>query len=680
MSSVVARLVLLSLLAALAVLPAAAAGAQDLPPDPVALDDGWSFVLDRADRGLAEGRPAAAGGGWEPVSVPHVFDAEPREELFGGTVGWYRTEFEGPRAGAGLAWDLRFEQVRRTARVWLNGQELGSHRDPYVPFELPAAGLRPGERNVLVVRVDHRKGAEPREGWWNWGGISRPVTLVPRGAVVLEHPGLLPRRRCAEGRCRWSVRADGWVVNRSAAVQRPVVDVALRAPDGTVSRATERPRALQPGERVRVRFDVPVAGRAQLWSPDAPALYDATVQTRLGAAVAQVDERRIGLRHVDVQDGMLRLNGRVLDLRGASIQEDVKGRGAALTDTEIDQTVAELQAVGANVTRAHYLLNERLLERFDEAGIMVFSQAPVYHRDDLLVTPEGRARELASLRGTVLAARGHPSVITHSVANELSPFPDDEPATARWLRSAARLTRDLDPTLPVSLDLLSYPRIERQAAYDDFDLLGINSYYGWYEGKRDRSTADLDDLVPYLRSMHEKYPDHALVMTEFGAEATFDGPADVKETYAFQTEYVRANLDVVDDLPFLSGAIYWTMREFAVKPDWDGGANRDVERDGMHRKALLTYDGTRKPAWEVARADFESTPVFRPDTARAARMAQLSGAGGLGGTLLAGGVVALVLAFLALDAWCVLGIWRASRRRPGDERLQAQVVTLRRAA
>ena len=140
------------------------------------------------------------------------------------------------------------------------------------------------------------------------------------------------------------------------------------------------------------------------------------------------------------------------------------------------------------------------------------------------------------------------------------------------MQNAAELARDLDPTLPVSIDILSYPNIPRQSTYDAFDMLGINSYYGWYKGKTDRSTADLDDLAPYLRAMRDKYPGKALVITEFGAEASEPGPADVKQTYAFQTQYLKRNLDIVDRLGFMGGAIYWTAREFAVKPDWDGGA------------------------------------------------------------------------------------------------------------
>ena len=648
------------------VLPGAALA--DDPPGPVSLAQGWQFALDAADQGTAQNwQSGQRGVGWQPATVPHVLDARTDPDVFHGSIGWYRMTFTGPKTAPGLGWALRFEQVRRRARVWLNGRELGRNRDPYTPFELPATGLRPGEPNTLVVRVDYRRKKGLREGWWNWGGITRPVSLVARGPVVLHHAGLLPRRVCVDSVCTWKVLVDGWLENTGDTIQQPSVAVRLWSPDGTISKGSTASRALQPGERVRVGFAVTVRGPPKLWSPEQPSLYPATVSTSVGGQVVQVDRRRIGLRTVDVAGGMLRLNGRVLDLRGASVQEDVPGRGPALTDADIDNTVDELKALGANVTRAHYLLDPRLLDRLDEAGILVWAQAPVYHRDAQLKTPGQRSFELDVVRRTILEARNHPAVITHSVANELTALPDEQRTSKVWMRNAAALSRDLDPTLPVSIDILSYPGIPRQTTYDAFDMLGINSYYGWYEGKPDRSVADIEDLAPYLRAMRDKYPGKALVMTEFGAEATEPGPADVKQTYAFQTQYLKRNLDIVDRLGFMGGAIYWTAREFAVKPNWDGGAHPAV-RDSIHNKALITYDGKIKPAFTAAQEAFKATPLYRDDPAAVAR-AQLSEPGSLiARSLLFLGVLGFVVALLALDAMCLRDIWRAWRP-PGQGEL-----------
>ena len=51
----------------------------------------------------------------------------------------------------------------------------------------------------------------------------------------------------------------------------------------------------------------------------------------------------------------------------------------------------------------------------------------------------------------------------------------------------------------------------------------------------------------------------------------------------------------------MGGAIYWTAREFAVKPNWLGGLDPsfDPRPDSIHNKALIAYDGTVKPAFDV---------------------------------------------------------------------------------
>lgn len=650
-----------SLLLCIAVLAAALglaapAGAAAPLPAPVPLTRGWEFQ--------------PAGGAWKRVTLPHVFDGRPAAELFAGTTGVYRLRFRGPATRDGGAWALRFEGVRRRARVLLNGREVGTNDDPYTPFTLPAWGLRARQQNVLEVQVDNRRKAGWREGWWNWGGITRGVSLIPRGKVSLRGVAVLGDVDCSVTPCRATAIVDGWLTSRAVGPVRPSVTVRLRPPGGRgpVTTRTVRLRTVTPGDTARVHFRVPVAGTPQLWAPERPQLYATAVEASLGGG--RVEERvsdRLGLRTVRVRGGRLELNGRRLALRGASIQEDVPGRGPALTDADVEGIVRDLKALGANVTRAHYLLDERLLDRFDEEGILVWSQAPVYHRDVQLRTAEGRAYELGTLRRTVIEARRHPSVITHSVANELSPQPDANPTTGQWLDAARTMAQDLDPTVPISVDLMAWPGFPRQAAYSRFRLLGVNTYFGWYTGAASRSTADLASLEPYLRATHAAYPRAAMVMTEFGAESTMDGPANVKETFAFQAAFVRAYLDVVRRNPFMSGALYWTLREFAVKPDWDGGAQREgVARDGIHDKGLLEYaSGARKPAWAVAERAFAATPLYRSPMPRAAAPS-LADAPAVAdpstGTLaLASAALTVLLALAAWLVWLAHGGWGGGR-------------------
>ena len=116
---------------------------------------------------------------------------------------------------------------------------------------------------------------------------------------------------------------------------------------------------------------------------------------------------------------------------------------------------------------------------------MVWSQAPIWQRDsargvNLLAQPKELARALLTVRRTVTEARNHPAVLTHSVANELTFTPDQHPATKRFLLAARAQAHQIDPTLPISVDIKGRPGFAEQFTYHPFDMIGLNQYFGWY--------------------------------------------------------------------------------------------------------------------------------------------------------------------------------------------------------
>ena len=583
------------------------------PPAAISLDDGWRYYADPRDVGLTEGWPdGPRAGAGASVTVPNTFNPNVVRAQDAGRVGWYALRFTAPQAGDGRSWALRFEQVRRTADVWLNGHKLGSANNTYAPFTLSASTLRPGASNLLVVRVDNAAG--PRafpEDWWNWGGIVGDVSLQPVGRLTLSDLGVMPQLGCRLA-CG-SMLVQCVVRNVSSEALRGGIEVRVTSPSGSSWTARqELGRTLAPGGSRQVSLRMSLPARPELWSPSNPALYGVQVSMTAGDRVEQTNSLRVGMRTVTVEHGILYLNGQRLWLRGASIHEDVQGSGASLTDGDINTIVSQLRSVGANITRAHYALSQQLLEALDQAGILVWSQPPVDHADPQLARPTGRRRALALLRDTILAERSHPSVVVDSVANELSPTPDSEPGTRAYLDQAIPLARRLDPVAVVGLDTLCYTAFPAQKIYSKLDVLGIDSYFGWYTGGRGHSIANFDQLEPFLRLSHQRYPDQALVISEFGAEGVFDGPATTKGSYEFQSDYLRRTYDVLDRLEFMNGSIYWPLRDFAVAPGWRGGAQfpQGYDTDGLTHKGLIAYDGTQKPAFSVAAQLFAQPPPF----------------------------------------------------------------------
>lgn len=580
------------------------------PPAPIQLVRGWTFRADPGDVGLRDRweRPAAPRR-WTPVSMPNDFNPVVSNSGNARAVGWYRLTFKAPLRGT---WEVTFDEVRRNATAWLNGRLLGTNdTDSYTPFSFPLTGMKRGAVNLLVVRVDTLIASDSfPQDWWNWGGIMQPVWLTPAGRISLSGLGVMGEVGCRY-RCG-DLLVQGTLTNTSASRLRPTLIVRATSPAGAT---TTFKRALAPvraGSQAALHVHVPIRGRPDLWSPSDPALYAVRVEVAASGRIEQLTALRTGLRTVQVHGGILYLNGHRLWLHGAAIHEDLQGHGAALTDADITTIVSELRSVHANITRAHYLLSQRLLSALDAAGILVWEQPPVDHADPLLVTASGRDRALQMLGDTIVGFRSHPSVIVDSIGNELSPTPDSTRGTLEYLRRAIPLARMLDPTASVALDIYCYPGYPPQRIYRKLDLLGISDYFGWYTGFPGHSIADFDGLKPFLTQTHARYPNQAIVVSEYGAEGLYDGSPDAKGTYEFQSNYLTETLNLLDTLPFMNGSIYWTLREFAVNPGWTGGAAVpfDDPPSGIHHKGLIGYDGTFKPAFTVAQQLFPQIPSF----------------------------------------------------------------------
>jgi beta-glucuronidase len=601
--------------------PTAGALYTDGPDGRYLLGGSWLFASDPGDTGRAAGLPAnPSTAGWSPVTVPNAWNANDHGvPSMAGTIAWYRRDFRVPDASPSLAWIVRFESVNFRARVWLNGRALGSNVGAYLPFEFPLTGLKRRGVNHLVIRVDNRRynpvvGPQPPSGWWNYGGLIGEVYLRRVDRVDFENVVVRPRLPCR--RCSATVELQTDVHNYTGAQQLVHVTGRFGAlsidlgshsiPAGAVASFAGRGGLAHP----------------RLWSPRHPNLYRATL-----AATAMLDPPTpapgmqpappthaagytvlSGVRSIRVTHrGQLLLNGRAVNFRGVAIHEDALGRGAALNNADRAQLIALTRDVGATALRGHYPLHPELEELADRAGILLWSEIPIYQlREEQLRSVAFTGYERTQLTTNILANRNHPSVVVWSIANELATSPG--PAQASYIASQSALARQLDPTRPVGIAFAGNPNAGCQTAYAPLDVLGVNDYFGWYVGGTG-DIADRDGLSGYLDAVRGCYPRQAIAITEFGAEANRDGPVEEKGTYEFQSGWAAFHLGVFASKPWLVGAIYFTLREFYVVPSWAGGD--PWPNPPMHQKGLISYRGAPKPAYSVVQQIYRTAAQYR---------------------------------------------------------------------
>jgi beta-glucuronidase len=571
----------------------------------------WLFRLDPTGQGLSQAwQRQSSTTGWSLTTVPNAWNATDQSEAsMHGGVGWYRKDFKLPSSARQLSWVIRFESVNYRSRVWLNGKRLGSNTGAYLPFELvvPAKDLNRGGTNRLVVRVDSRRkrsdfppagdnvAGSAIGGWWNYSGILREVYLRRVEGTDFSAVQVTPSLPCATCAATMHFRA---LVRNAGTVSRPIHVTATfgGAP------ANLGTRTLRAGATGIFTGSLRVA-HPKLWAPGSPTLYPVTIKA--GAATYSL---KTGIRSIKVVNGELFLNGRKLNFRGVGLHEDSKQFGFAINDQIRDQFAAWTQELGATLIRSHYPLHPYLEEQADRLGIMLWSEIPVYQvHTSYLRLKSVRSLAAKMLTKNILTNNVHPSIIVWSMQNELSSRVG--PSQGALISSQAALAHRLDPSRPVGLAVAAYPGAGCQAGYGPVDVLGFNDYFGWYPGPGG-SIADEDALSPYLDSLRACYPTKGIVITETGAEANRDGPEEEKGTYAFQTDFADFHFGVYATKPWLSGAIWWGLQEFRVRPTWDGGNPRPSSP--IHTKGLISFDGVRKPAFFEVQRIYHATQQIAP--------------------------------------------------------------------
>ena len=587
---------------------------KDGPSGRYLLGGTWLF---RADDGVGlqdRFEDSHSTSGWTPVSVPNAWNAgQQTPASYQPSVGWYRRDFTLPSSSPSDTWIVRFESVNNSATIWLNGHRLASHTGAFLPFEvqLPRADLAPTAVNRLVVRVSDAhtlNGLPPLThsgpggvvgGWWNYGGLLREVYLRRVVGVDFASVQVLPHLSCAT--CAATVSYSVVMANAAASAQR----VALRTSYGGTVTALGT-RVIAAGATATFTGQVRIA-KPVLWSPSSPHLYDVTIDAAAGssgaAALHDVAHYFLesGIRAVTVSAGRLYLNYQPLDVRGVGLIEDSQTQGSALTAAQQLALMERAKALGATMIRSQYPLSAYEEQLADELGIMLWSEIPAYQ------VPDTRLRAVTPLavaltRENILDNGNHPSIVIWSVGNELSPLVG--PSQTAYIAATVAAAHALDPTRPVAMAFQGYPSIGCQAGYGPLDVLGINDYFGWYPGP-DGQIADETVLTDYLNQERACYPKQALMVTEFGAEANRDGPVDERGTYEFQSQFVATQLAQLNATPWLSGAIYWALQDFLVRPGWTGG--NPYPTPPVFHKGLLDLTGAPKPAYAVAQQAFTAT-------------------------------------------------------------------------
>ena len=501
------------------------------------------------------------------------YRGEPRH-----TIGWYRKVVSVPENWGDRRVILNFGAVDWEATVWINGNQIGTHENGYLPFEFDITDtLTPGESTVIVVRAydaqDHGEQLAGKQiGWYvRTSGIWQTVYLEPRSATHIAQCHITPD--IDDATATFSVNIDGDLKNTELSLRWICDELS-----GTVEVSSNEPQWIVsiPPEQLR------------LWDVDTPNLYNVTLELVAEGTVVDRIFTYFGMRKVSIAKApggdyqYIYLNNRPIYLLGALNQSfSPEGVYTFLTDEAIRTDVERAKEFGFNFLRLHIKVDEpRLYYWADKLGLLFMCDIPNFGT----YTEKAQARFEQTLRGNIARDYNHPSIISWCNFNETWGLGGNEYKEMKdrqeWVREMYHLAKSLDTTRLIEDN--------SPCLYDHVET-DINSWH-FYINDYDRAKEHIANVVA------ETYPgsafnyaggnvqsDAPLINSEYGGISAGAGDKDISWCFKYLTNELRLH-------PKICGYIYTELQDIEWEHNGFMNYDRSVKEFGYDYLDINTLD------------------------------------------------------------------------------------------
>jgi beta-glucuronidase len=257
----------------------------------------------------------------------------------------------------------------------------------------------------------------------------------------------------------------------------------------------------------------------------------------------------------------------------------------------------------------------------DRHGLLVWIEPPVYcYHPPSASCPSGfslpRWRELAlsTVREMIRSARAHPCVTIYGIGNECNTA---HPEAESFFRGLAELVRREDPTRLVSYAAL-YGLVGPVAGL--VDVLGVNSYWGWYDkvfggkglapdaavsgGSVEREPIDLGEMRKMIDAVIAAAPPRlALLLTEFGADSVPGARSASRDLWSedYHAELLAEVFALAKEYPQIIGTFPFCFSDYR-----DPSKVQNGYWDELNLKGVVDYGRRKKLAFGAVKATYRA--------------------------------------------------------------------------
>lgn len=344
-------------------------------------------------------------------------------------VACYVRYIDLPKSFEGKRVFISFQGVESCVAVWLNGTYIGYSSNSFSPCEFELTDAMMAGENKLALRVYKWNCGSWLEDqdFYRFSGIYRDVYLY---AVEDSHiQDLKITNELNDAFDMGKLRIQGTFLAKCKENKNLMVRAGLSGVDADGHKVSLKSEAAAKEKQFTLSFKV---AHPQLWSAEAPALYDLTIEiVDAGGAVKEVIKERTAFRRFEMKDGLMHLNGKRIVFKGVNRHDFDASVGRAVTKEMIERDLLTMKRNNINAIRtSHYPNNAYLYKRCDELGLYLIAENNMethgtwQNSSDRIATclpgdrSEWQPMMLDRVDATYETAKNHPAVLIWSVGNE----------------------------------------------------------------------------------------------------------------------------------------------------------------------------------------------------------------------------------------------------------------------
>lgn len=499
----------------------------------------FHFVMKPAERSLEFYKKAYDVSKWKKIKVPgnwelegydhaiyldekYPFDTQwPNAPLDYNPVGSYRRDFVLEKSWLDREVFLHLGAVTSAVYVWINGNEVGYSEDSKTPAEFNITRYLQEGKNIIALQVFRWSDGSYLEAqdMLKVSGIERDVYLWAAPDV---HVSDFFAKASLDDTYTVGLFDLAFDIKQFEKGKDQFIAEALLidSKEGAkVVWSNTKPIDFK-NDKSRMNFSASL-NNIKHWTAETPNLYTLIIKIKnKSGEVVEVVTDRIGFRKIEINQGLLLVNGKPIKIKGVNRHEAHAVSGHVITKNIMLKDIELMKQANINAVRgSHYPNNPIWYDLMDEYGFYVIDEANIESQPLALDAGTKLGKEMSWLPAHIDRTRNmferdknHPSIIIWSLGNESGDGPVFD-STYHWLHRQ-------DGTRPVA-----------------YEPAKLNSYTDIFSPMYAR--------IPRLLEYAKSNPTRPLIMCEY-AHVMGNSGGNLQDYW-----------DVINAYPMLQGGFIW---------------------------------------------------------------------------------------------------------------------------